>query len=1106
MPSIPRDSKSLTRTTRIRREKTRQPEPIAGPLGATGLQPLADQCQRPNHIQFATLTRRAAIPVPAGWPTQREAMGGSRSDKKPRPNHLRIATLIRRATLVLFAITTLTHAEDSFFTEKIIPLLEQKCVSCHNSQKLEGDLNLTTREMLIQGGETGPGLVPGKPDDSRLLKIVSGPKYKMPKEGKHLSDEQIADLKSWIEQGAPWTPNRKLQIPVRTNRSGTDFWSYQPLKKSPVPDIADANAKKWIRNPVDAFLLAKMTEKGVAPAPEAPRATQIRRLSYDLIGLPPTPEEIDAFVNDTSPDAYEKLVDRLLASPRYGERWARHWLDVAHYGDTHGYDKDKRRNNAWPYRDYVIRAFNDDKPYSQFVREQLAGDVLKPGDPDGVIATGFISAGPWDLVGHTELAEGTTDKKITRSLDRDDMVASTAATFLSMTVHCARCHDHKFDPIAQKDYYQLQADFAGVERGDRAYGEPSEISQKRAELEKSRRELTAKRDQLAKTIATKKSPELSAKEDELKKLNSELNSLALPAGAQNSPTNGYHGQIFPSADTVQWVQVDFGATVPLDEIRLIPARPTDFRDSPGFGFPQRFKIELSDDEKFFLAETIDDHTKEDFPNPGDTPHAVRPPDGKKWAARFVRVTATRQWQRSNDWVFALAELQAASGGKNVALAAKVSALDSIEAGRWSTRHLVDGFSSRVKLPAWPDAASVAVTGESKEIRDARRRKELEDQIARLEKERQALADTVIGAETKTSLQLTEAALKNVDAEIKSLPPQRQVYAAVPRPPREIQILKRGNVTDPGEDVGPGALSLLNAQGLACEFKVADKNNEGQRRAALADWIADPRNVLARRSIVNRLWHYHFGKGIVDSPNDFGYNGGRPTHPELLDWLALNFLENGESFKKFHKLLVTSAAYRQSSESNPAFEKIDADNRLLWRANRRRLDAESLRDSVLAISGKLDLKMFGPGYDLFAFKDDHSPVYDYATFSKTEHPETFRRTIYRFAVRSVPNPFLDCLDCADPNLNTHVRNTTNTALQALAMLNDPFLIRQSQYLAEKLTKQTSDSAEQIALAYKSILGRAPSAEEKSALQNYAAKRGLNNACRMLLNTNEFMFVD
>ena len=998
-------------------------------------------------------------------------------------------------------------ADDDLFAKHIVPLLQERCLSCHNNEKTEGDLNLTTREALLKGGEEGLALVPGEPDNSRLLKKVSGAKPKMPKEGKPLSAEQIADLRNWIEHGAVWTAGLKLEAPA-THRSGPDFWSYQALKRAPIPAFRPlANiTKEWIRSPIDAFVLGKMQEKGMAPSPEASRQTLIRRLTYDLHGLPPTPQEIDAFVMDSSPDAYEKLVDRLLGSPRYGERWGRHWLDVVHYGDTHGYDKDKRRPNAWPYRDYVIRSFNEDKPYSQFIKEQLAADVLYPNNPDAIAATGFIAAGPWDIVGQLELKEGSTDKKITRLLDRDDMVASTASTFFSMTVHCARCHDHKFDPIPQKDYYQLQAVFAGVERGERPYGEAPDVARKRAALEANKKVFLAQREKVARTIESRKTAALTPAEDELKRLNLELNTLAVPSGAAASPTNGYHSQISQTAEVTKWVQLDFGHTIPLDEIRLIPARPTDFRDTPGFGFPQRFKIELSDDEKFFLAETIDDRTKQDFSNPGDKPYSIRPQPGTKWAARYVRVTATRLWLRDNDWVFALAEMQAASDGKNAAAGAKVAALDTIEAGRWSTRHLVDGFSSRMKLPPWPETLSIAAGGASKEVTDARRREELEIRIAKVEKDKQQLAESLVEPALKAELAQTGVDLQNVDNAIKGLPPLHMVYAAVPGAPRQIQVLKRGNVLEPGDEAGPGALSVLSKLGIPSEFKAADLNQEGARRAALAEWITDPKNVLTRRSIVNRVWHYHFGKGIVDSPNDFGYNGGRPSHPELLDWLALEFFESGESFKKLHKLIVTSSTYRQSSAPNAEFEKIDADNRLLWRANRQRLEAESLRDAILTISGKLDLTMYGPGFDLFAFKDDHSPVYDYSGFAKSEHPETWRRTIYRFTVRSVPNPLLDCLDCADPNLNTPVRNSTNTALQALAMLNDPFVVRQSQYLAARIAAQTGVAEAQVAAAYLFILGRLPSSAEKSTLLLYVEKYGLANGCRMLLNTNEFMFVD
>src|SRR5580700_6125929 len=323
---------------------------------------------------------------------------------------------------------------------------------CHNDKTRTGGLSLSTIEDVRKGGRRGPAIVPGKPSESLLYRLISGEQPAMPFQGQPLTPAEVESIRQWIEQGAPWVQPPK-------------WWSLTTLRRPAVPRLDDA----WIRTPVDAFVLAKLREKGLHPSPEGERRTLIRRLTYDLHGLPPSPEEVDAFAADSSPDAYEHLVDRLLASPRYGERWGRHWLDAAHYGESHGYDKDKPRRNAWPYRDYVIQSFNQDKPYARFVQEQLAGDVLWPDDPQAVVATGFIAAGPWDYVGQVELREGTTDKNITRLLDRDDMVMATMSTFVSMTAHCARCHDHKFDPISQEDYYSLQAVFAGVDRAERGY-------------------------------------------------------------------------------------------------------------------------------------------------------------------------------------------------------------------------------------------------------------------------------------------------------------------------------------------------------------------------------------------------------------------------------------------------------------------------------------------------------------------------------------------------------------------------------------------------------------------------------------------------------------
>ena len=589
-----------------------------------------------------------------------------------------------------------------------------------------------------------------------------------------------------------------------------DDWAFKPAGRPAVPEVP-ADRAGWGRNPVDAFVVAKQREQGLSPSPEADRRTLIRRLSFDLTGLPPTPQDVKHFIEDKSTDAYEKLVDRLLASPAHGERWARHWLDVVHYGESHGYDKDKPRPNAWPYRDYVIRSFNGDKPYARFVREQLAGDVLYPDSPEGIVATGFIAAGPWDFVGHMELREGTVDKEITRSLDRDDMVMTAASTFLSVTVHCARCHDHKFDPVKQEDYYRLQAVFAGVDRGE--------------------------------------------------------------------------------------------------------------------------------------------------------------------------------------------------------------------------RHFAD----------------------------------------------------------------------------QNLPKQtRPVYAAVPlKQPRKIHLLNRGDVKQPKEEMAAGTLEAL--AGNDATFHVSNPADEARRRAALAEWLTRPDNLLARRSIVNRVWHYHFGRGIVETPNDFGKMGARPTHPELLDWLAYWFLDHGESIKSLHRLIVTSSTYRQSSAPDKAKEKLDADNRHLWRMNRSRLDAESVRDAVLAVSGRLDRAMYGPSVQQFAFKDDHSPVYDYAKFDP-DAPGANRRSVYRFIVRSVPDPLMDTLDCPDASLLSPKRNTTLTALQALSLLNNPFMTRQAEHLAERAAKEASDLRPQVAAAFELATSRPPTPVEAKTLTDYASRHGLPNACRVILNSNEFVFVD
>ncbi len=899
-------------------------------------------------------------------------------DRRARTVFTKMSVLF--ACLFSCCLLTPTHAQNSptdtnLFEQKIRPLLLKRCLSCHSVQAkpLQGGLLLDSREGWQQSGTGGKVIVPNDPASSRLIKAVrhlAGAPAMPP--GESLSEREIKDLEEWIRQGAPDPRQSKgSAAKPRSFAERLNHWAFQPINEVPVPAQSSSTSK----NEIDAFIRAKLKEKGLKPSPPADKRTLLRRVMFDLIGLPPTPAQMEAFLKDTSPYAYENLVDKLLSSPRYGERWGRHWLDVVHYGDTHGYDKDKRRNNAWHYRDYVIAAFMTDKPYSQFLKEQIAGDILYPRDPQATVATGFIAAGPWDFVGHVELAENTVEKAKTRNLDRDDMVSNALSTFNSVTVHCARCHDHKFDPITQKEYYRLQAVFAGVDRGDR---------------------------------------EFEAGEE--------------PVESSPSPTNGYHSAISPTPDVEKWVQLDFGKVVQMDNLHLVPAEPTDFKETPGFGFPVRFKIQVSNDPDFRQAVTVDDHTQADFPNPGDNPYFKTL---QQVRARYLRITATKLWLRTNDYVFALAEVQVSSRRRNIAIHTKVTALDSIEQGRWSTNFLTDGFDSRNAL-------------------------------------------------------------------------MQHTYAVVSHAPRPIHLLARGEVEKPLEEVQAGTLSCIRA--LSPDFVLPANAPEGERRAALANWLASPQNPLTWRSIVNRVWQYHFGKGIVETPNDFGWNGARPSHPELLDRLARGFRDGRQSIRALHKLIVTSETYKQSSQDNSANAKIDADNRYLWRMNRRRLDAEEIRDTVLAVSGTLNVKMGGAGFDLFRFKDDHSPIYDHSAIDKINDPNTWRRTVYRFVVRSVPNPFLDSLDSADPNTSVPVRNTTLTALQSLALLNNPFMVKQAELWANRLQKETPSLSVQVQRAFYSAFSRLPTPQEQKLAGEYATKHGLPNLCRLLWNTNEFVFVD
>jgi hypothetical protein len=982
-------------------------------------------------------------------------------------------------------------ADDALFRERVAPVLERRCLGCHNGSDKKGGLSLETAASLETGGDSGTPVVPGEPEESYLLDLITPDRgrAKMPKDADPLKDDEVAAIREWIHSGAKW-PDDIALAPARV--ADTDWWSLAPLKRPAIPKVDEARAK-WVRTPIDAFIAARHAELKVHPAPEADRRTLIRRLHFDLIGLPPTPEEIEAFVADEDPLAYEHLVDRLLDSPHYGERWARHWLDVVHFGETHGYDKDKPRLNAWPYRDYVIRSFNEDKPYSRFVEEQIAGDVLYPGTRDGMEALGFIAAGPWDFIGHAEVEETKIDGKVARHLDRDDMVTNTLQTFNSLTVQCAQCHNHKFDPILQEDYYRLQAVFAALDRTDKRYDADPETATRRHGLAAQQKALQKDREEVDRRIAEQAGPKLKELDARIARLEQAAKSSVHP------PEFGYHSGISERQDVVKWVQVDLKESSPLAKV-VLRACHDDFGNiGAGFGFPVRYKVELSDDPEFATnVTTLLDRTADDAANPKLTPVVIAT-EGKR--GRYVRITAARLAPRlPTDFIFALAEFEAYDAeGRNLALGSEVTSLDSIEAPvRWRKTNLVDGL--------YPGGDASA-----EELAEATAEREKLLAESTREEDRRKL----------TSLVTQEGAIQQ---QLASLPSQQVCYVAAVHQgegtfrgtgaqggtPRPIHILNRGNVTQPGKEVTPGALSMFKE--LEAHFDLPEGHAEAERRAALARWLTDRRNPLTWRSIVNRVWQYHFGRGIVDTANDFGRNGQLPTHPELLDYLAAEFRDGDHSLKALHRQIVVSSTYRQSSNApeagagdvDPA--EVDADNRYLWKMNRRKLEAELVRDSVLLLSGKLDRTLFGPSFQDFKIeKPEHSPHYGYHLHDP-EDPKSHRRSVYRFLVRSQPQPFMASLDCADPSMQVDKRNESLSALQALALLNNGFMVAMSQHFAARLEAMPGDVGEKVERGYYEAVGRQPNAAEREALVAFAQEHGLANLCRVLVNLNEFVFVD
>ncbi|HSH92554.1 MAG TPA: DUF1553 domain-containing protein [Roseimicrobium sp.] len=1107
-----------------------------------------------------------------------------------------IPFLIAAAALFPASVSAAPATGGDFFESQVRPLFEKHCTECHGEKKQKADLRLDLKSHAFKGGENGAVIVAGDSGKSPLFqRVVSQDSdNRMPPKGSPLTGEQAGVLKTWIDSGAIWPETEADRAATVDKR--LQHWSLQPIKAATEPGAS-----------VDHYIQKKLKEAGLKPSPQADRRTLIRRLSFNLIGLPPTPEEVDAFEKDRRPDAYERLVERLLASPQFGERWGRHWLDVVRFAESDGFEMNRARPNAWPYRDYVIRAFNEDRPFDRFIREQLAGDAL--GED---AATGFLVGGPWDQV-------KSKDPVLTANQRADelhDMVSTTAATFLGLTVNCARCHDHKFDPIPARDYYAMTAMLQGVQHGERPVNSTESAA--------NQKQVAALREELVPVETA------LAKFQPLARLNRVLlldDTTAAPAGDKPggtailptangqpvtytagkargqaddpgdidrlpnlgigyrywTPQAGKHENLFtwsPRLNGRQRIWVSWGAwtthtkdaryildldgdfsttadqkeIATVDQSRFADGTPAIEGEKRWSGFRNAGEHELNANSVVILragdkggphvADVVAFEEVLASTTPTSQP-ALRSPAGHlanedRFApvrARFLRFTITE----SGNTEPCLDELEIYSAGTNVASAAhgtKASSsgtYDNSNNSKHRLSHINDGkygndFSwiSNTRNAGWvqlefPGVEEIDRVVWSRDRGNDKNVRPFEDRLAtgyRIEtsldgKEWRTVASSADRLDTRFRQRFASVpTLNSVPAaqagEVAALAAKRSrllqqiaglsrtavVYAGKFSEPGSTHRNHRGDPTQPKEIVPPGALSRI---GLP--LTLPESTPERERRLALANWIANPNHPLTARVIVNRIWHYHFGTGIVDTPSDFGINGSRPTHPELLDYLAQELVKNNWSLKHIHRLILLSSTYRQSSASVEKSMKVDSASRLLWRFPPRRLEAEALRDAILATTGKLDLKMGGPGFDLFEANDNYVKVY----VTKSDYgPAEFRRMVYQSKPRTMLDDFFGAFDCPDAGQPAPRRTSSTTPLQALNLLNSHFALQQAGFLADRAKKESDDRPEhQITRAFQLAFGRKPTAAELADSRKLVAQHGLPILCRALLNANEFI---
>jgi len=822
---------------------------------------------------------------------------------------------LARVALTLFACAELpAQTTKVSFAQDVAPILAKNCSQCHGQSLVMGKLDLRNREGALKGGQHGAAIIPGDAANSRLYRHVTGQlKPQMPMGGQ-LTDQQIAVIKNWIDNGAEWESAVTAQAGAPAQQFTEQqrrFWAFQPVLKPAVPRVK-------AHNPIDAFILAKLDANKLRPNPPADRITLVRRAYLDLIGLPPSPEEVEVFLADKSSTAFEKVVDKLLASPQYGERWGRHWLDLARYADSAGFKGDETRPNVWRYRDYVIQSFNEDKPYDRFVKEQIAGDELYPDDPAAKIGTGFNRLWPDE--------SNLANPILMRQEILNDITDVVGSAFMGMTYGCARCHDHKFDPILQKDYYRLQAFFANIRNDDHTSllsgQSAADYRRQRAEWENETREIREKMEEILATARTEKTKEAIG---------------MFPKEAQ-------------------------------DAVFMPPEQRTPM-----------------------------------------------------------------QWQMY--------------------------------------------YRSASRFPS--DAAlATGLRGDAKQ-----RYAELKAKLAKFDY------------------------LKPADPPVA----EAMMDASGNAPPT--YLLSKGIWDAPEDEVQPGFLSILDSS--PAKIVAPEGANTTGRRSVLANWLVDPKNPLTARVMVNRIWQYHFGTGIAGTSSDFGVMGERPSNPQLLDYLAATFVEDGWSMKAMHRRIMLSNVYQESSAHQPAAAQIDPDNKLLWRFERRRMEGEAIRDSMLFVSGLLNPKMGGPGV-FPPLPDGVTRGSKYLGWPTEKNlVEGNRRSVYVFVKRNLRYPLFEAFDFPDTHESCARRYATVNPTQPLALMNDEMVRGWATALATRVLNDKGLVPEQqVERAFRIVFNRAPKDEERKIVLEFLdtqaagrdSARAFVDLCQALLNSNEFVYVN